>query len=226
MFPVEIWGDVATWVGSVGTSGAAIAAATFFIYDKRVEAGAQASLVRAVRKSPYGKKFVATVSNNSDRPIATVVVVLRPMKAREYFLRRDMFADSDNEEPKKLTLTELLDRDPRDLYVTDSADCIAHIQANGLPPDDIVKAGESIDIEVPGEFRNDWIYYVSFTDQRGKHWFIDIDVTERARRYSGPLDELLGETRRERIQRLYRTRWADRRRRQKIDRWLARANIR
>jgi len=45
VFPVAIWGNVAEWVGAIGTSGAAITAVGYYMFQHRVEKRKQAMLV-------------------------------------------------------------------------------------------------------------------------------------------------------------------------------------
>ncbi|OMB96164.1 hypothetical protein A5733_12110 [Mycobacterium sp. NS-7484] len=55
MFPVEIWGNVAEWVGAIGTSGAAITAVGYYMFQHRTEKRKQAMLV-AVEVSESRKR--------------------------------------------------------------------------------------------------------------------------------------------------------------------------
>src|SRR6185312_8312529 len=75
MFPVEIWGNVAEWAGAIGTGGAAMAAAGFYIYDRYRESTAQSRQVNFV---DYGTVY--EVTNASDQPIHYVSLLYDPPK--------------------------------------------------------------------------------------------------------------------------------------------------
>lgn len=75
MFSVYVWGTVAEMIGAVGTSGAAICAATVYISDRRREARAQAQLVRVEHADSSNREQASvettfTVTNDSDQPIS------------------------------------------------------------------------------------------------------------------------------------------------------------
>jgi hypothetical protein len=59
-------GDVAMWAGAVGTGGAAITAASYYVVDLRRKTRAQAELVKA--DVPAGREFGIRVHNGSERP--------------------------------------------------------------------------------------------------------------------------------------------------------------
>ncbi|WP_241473782.1 hypothetical protein [Mycolicibacterium neoaurum] len=90
-FDASIWGDVATWAGALGTSGAAIAAASFYIHDKRTERKKQAlavsvSVEESGKVPKAGKKIEwdlhLSITNNSDLAISQVraELELKPFK--------------------------------------------------------------------------------------------------------------------------------------------------
>ena len=55
MFRVDIWGNVAEWVGGIGTSGAAITAVGYYIFQHRADKRKQAMLVAVkVDESSFG----------------------------------------------------------------------------------------------------------------------------------------------------------------------------
>lgn len=70
MFSVDIWGNVASWVGAVSTGGAALAALGYYVLDSRKARAAQARLVRANLHPEQDGVFEITVTNDSDRPIS------------------------------------------------------------------------------------------------------------------------------------------------------------
>lgn len=76
MFPVALWGNVAEWVGAIGTSSAALGAAGFYIYDRYLESTSQS---RAVNYLQIGASYVIT--NASDQPIHQVRLLFDPPKS-------------------------------------------------------------------------------------------------------------------------------------------------
>lgn len=57
MFDVDIWGNVAAWASAIGTGGAAIGAASYYILSARRLKRAQARQVHAAVSLPEGGKF-------------------------------------------------------------------------------------------------------------------------------------------------------------------------
>lgn len=96
MFDVAVWGDVATWAGSIGTSAAALIAAITYAFDKRASARMQS---RQVILQDNTRECVLTIMNKSSMPIFHVFVAWnidvyrRPKDAPidyEYRLRHEM----------------------------------------------------------------------------------------------------------------------------------------
>jgi hypothetical protein len=81
-FVADVWGDVATWFGSIGTTFAAVAAAGYYINDKRTQKREQASHVSMHYADIDGRSY--RVRNNSDNRIyGTEVTYDRPATVRE-----------------------------------------------------------------------------------------------------------------------------------------------
>jgi hypothetical protein len=87
VFDVEIWGTVASWVGVSTTGGAAVAAAWYYVNDKRLEAIAQARQVRVLIDS-QPQSLKATVFNYSEHPIYDVAAETHPMTLTETLVHR------------------------------------------------------------------------------------------------------------------------------------------
>ncbi|GAA2809338.1 hypothetical protein GCM10010533_54730 [Mycolicibacterium pallens] len=79
---VDVWGTVAEWVGAVGTTLAAGAAAVFYISDRKRERKAQALLVRVVHEDTSDQEknepqTTFTVHNDSDRFTTGFTLVMK-----------------------------------------------------------------------------------------------------------------------------------------------------
>jgi hypothetical protein len=105
-----VWGTVGQWIGALGTSGAAIAAAGYYINDKRLDAMAQAGLVRAEFKESKDGEVVVLVHNHSEGPIRHVAFAARDMTQREYFSKHRFFRPLDGS--RTIEAKDLFKRDP------------------------------------------------------------------------------------------------------------------
>jgi hypothetical protein len=81
VFLVDIWGNVASWVGAIGTSGAAITAVSYYMFQHRTEKRKQAMLVavkvnESRRRRPDEKEgrwlMELEITNNSASAIREV----------------------------------------------------------------------------------------------------------------------------------------------------------
>jgi hypothetical protein len=75
VFAAEIWGTVAQWVSAIGTSGAAMAAAGYYIFDKSLAAKAQARQIR-VKITALRPEIGFDVHNHSEHPIFALAVMV------------------------------------------------------------------------------------------------------------------------------------------------------
>ena len=79
MFPVEIWGTVAQWISAVGTSGAAIAAGSYYILDKRRAKKTQSKKIYiSYLERKITDQHHVHVTNNSDNSIFDVHIYILP----------------------------------------------------------------------------------------------------------------------------------------------------
>lgn len=87
MFPVEIWGTVASWAEVVIIGGSAVVAAGYYVNDKRLAARAQARQIR-VLLTELSPRFTASVFNYSDKAIYDVAAETQPMTLTEILVYR------------------------------------------------------------------------------------------------------------------------------------------
>jgi hypothetical protein len=77
VFDVDIWGNVAAWASAIGTGGAAIAAASYYILSARSRKRAQARQVHVEVTFPEQGKirpFNFVLDNDSEHPIAASIL--------------------------------------------------------------------------------------------------------------------------------------------------------
>ena len=92
-FPVSVnvWGTVANWFEAVGTGGAAIGAATFYVLDSRDKRAAQARLVGASLKVFADDNMAVTVQNDSDRPISSFQILYKEKSLAKALFAKEEF---------------------------------------------------------------------------------------------------------------------------------------
>ena len=167
-FWVEVWGTAGQWVGVIGTSSAAIAAAYYYANDKRIDAKTQAGLVRVEFKALESDKAVVLINNYSEGPILHVAFAARDMTQREYFSKHRFFKPLDGS--RTIPAKDLFEREPLDFRRSGP-------QVPLYPPEEraeILAAGQSTELSHSVGIRNDVHYVVLFNDQRGRTWSIDV----------------------------------------------------
>lgn len=172
MFPVEIWGTVAQWVSALGTSGAAIAAAGYYINDKRIEAKKQARLVRT-RFTASGDKVV--VNNHSPLPVVDVFLAHRPQSFEETVPARGWFGRRPRETPEQKQRRMIGRLHPFGMYQYLDLDMTEKVESIG--------SNGSAMFDYSEDTLMDHVCRVVFTDIRGVCWMISphLDSLERVK---------------------------------------------
>lgn len=161
MFSVDIWGGVAAWVGAVGTSGAALAAAVYYISDRHRESTSQSRAINYLRE---GTTYVIT--NASDQPIYQIRLLYDPPKtfgdalAANSHVYGVKYWDRDKEPFKEWT----------DQAIYDSFRAVQRYRY--LEKWDKLLPGDSVTIS-PKQLGRQLISltpYCAFADVRGRHW--------------------------------------------------------
>ncbi|OBI65123.1 hypothetical protein A5667_27435 [Mycolicibacterium fortuitum] len=164
-FDAAIWGDVATWVGALGTSGAAIAAAAFYINDRKTTLAEHANHVEFLYDGTSGYSYL--VRNNGDKRIyAQYVTYVAPRTVRDmiksyyYPFRQPLIEGRFHAE---VADEEAVFRGREDLPPTQTFDLRVTIR-----PDDDFR------FKMPKEMQYTWGIAVVFTfkDARGTAWYI------------------------------------------------------
>jgi hypothetical protein len=176
MLPVQIWGNVAEWVGAVGTSGAAIAAVTYYIIDKKTEAGVQAKLIRfrmvdEFHPEVHRHSIKVEVRNDSDRPVSGFVgqTVRNADWAKLRWIggRPLPIHDPDAKEPK---LGELVVEMPDDGL----AHAYFDTSSGGMGGPSVVPANSTAHIFFDHPFYITCTYYIIFRDAHARVWCVDL----------------------------------------------------
>lgn len=172
MFPVEIWGTVAQWVSALGTSSAALAAAGYYINDKRIDAKTQARLVR-VRFDASGDKV--RVNNHSEFPIVDVFLASRPQSFEETVPARGWFDRGPRETPEQKQRRMIGRLHPFGFY--------QYSDLNMTDKTESIGSEGSAEIDCSADALEDHVWRVIFTDIRGVCWMItpELDSLERVR---------------------------------------------
>lgn len=97
-FTAAQWAAAGAWVAAVGTTGSVIVAVSYYVYDRQVQARAQARSVKLVRtprntkaneKSPVFKSAIQfTLYNDSEHPISDVRLQIYRVPFKRYVLDR------------------------------------------------------------------------------------------------------------------------------------------
>jgi hypothetical protein len=77
VFDVDIWGNVAAWASAIGTGGAAIVAASYYIVSARSRKRAQARQVHVavvLPEHPKIRPFNFVLYNDSEHPISGFIL--------------------------------------------------------------------------------------------------------------------------------------------------------
>lgn len=187
MFDVDIWGNVAAWVGAIGTGGAAIAAASYYILSARSRKRAQARQVHVEVTFPEpgkvrGFKFV--LYNDSEHPISGFY--LGRCKERRLIptlLNGRTFqkvCDGEVEQAGIGTVlvnpkSELVGFDGRrsDFGLTiEGASAARHLRSGRSNMPTVLPAAESVALKPSPNHRFRWstVYWIGFLDANGNRW--------------------------------------------------------
>ncbi|CCQ15877.1 putative uncharacterized protein [Rhodococcus sp. AW25M09] len=162
-FPVDIYGTVAAWVGSLLTGLSFAAAAAYYIYDKHLDSRSQAQSIR-VEIPSNSQEEVITVHNFSDAAILNVDAQLIEVSVAEQVVSE--MAANIRTNPRRLR-KELKRRKPIQGHQYWPV-------AVGLKSEDgqlAVSAGESKSFKGGVWATSDTMpLYLLFTDARGKGW--------------------------------------------------------
>ncbi|MFI7163857.1 hypothetical protein ACIBM3_15505 [Rhodococcus erythropolis] len=181
-FPVEIYGTVAAWVGSLLTGLSFAAAACYYIFDKRVEARSQARNIRVDYCGDDDRDGV-TVHNFSDAPILNIEAQLveRPIGVQVV----GKMPHEIRTNPSKLK-KELKKISP----IHDHCFWPVQVGLQGNGGQLMVPSGETRQFfgGAGGAFRSEGPLdlVLTFTDACGREWRIDV-VTNKLERRAGSL---------------------------------------
>lgn len=178
MFPVDIWGNVAAWVGAIGTSAAALGAATFYIYDRYRESTSQS---RAVNYIQVGAEYIVT--NASSQPIYHVRLLFDAPKSLG-----DALAGASNVYGVKHWQRHegwLKKYTDQDIY--DSFGKLQrlrwHDKWDRIDPGDSVSRSSTLRSDIIISARP----YLAFADVRGRHWDLYLDDDKPKRHNKGKI---------------------------------------
>ena len=183
MFDVNIWGTVAAWVSAIGTGGAAVAAASFYILSARSRKRAQARQVHVAVTFPEQGKFRPynfVLYNDSDHQISGFY--LGRYKERRLIPSllnyRVRFQKMRDREVVQTSIAEVL-RNPKselvgfDGHQGDMGLTIPSVSNASIGDEPrVLPAGESIVLK-PGpnaRFRWSTVYWIGFLDANGNRW--------------------------------------------------------
>jgi len=164
-FYADVWGDTATWVGAIATGGAAIAAARFYINDRRISQAEHANHVALLSADIYGRSYV--IRNSGEKTIYAVNVMyippkdLRVMLTSSYYpFRRILYGGE--------WAAELRDEEE----VLRSFDSLPALRGFGIGG--VVKPDAEYRFTFPEEYAYVWgvAIVLTFQDARGLVWYI------------------------------------------------------
>ena len=165
-FNPAVWGTVAAWVGSQLTGVGVLAAAIYYIYDKRVGDKAQARHVTFVHKHWTSDHYYAVVHNFSDESIFDVT----PHQGRKFF--RDVVADQYRKYGQPPTDVQIYML--RDTWAYTSGGIVQVQSAESGH----VRPGDSKDITFEGPRSPTQVYWVEFRDSMARTWTLELDSRE------------------------------------------------
>lgn len=175
VFAVEIWGDVATWVGAIGTGGAAVTAVTFYIADARAKRATQARLISATSRQ-QNLQLSIQIKNRSDHPITDINVWYREKKLAESLLSRDIFhiqRMAYNTQDKQIV--KMIEHTSSPLKkVKAKEEFLGYDGRKGMIlawPNLVVSPGGEASIDIQDhEYRVSTVYWLGFKDAHGFSW--------------------------------------------------------
>lgn len=229
-FDVDIWGTVASWVGAIGTGGAAIAAASYYILSARSRKRAQARQVHVWVTFPEpgkvrGFKFV--LYNDSEHPISGFYLGrykerrLIPMLLNGRTFQR--VRDGEVEQTGIGTVllnskSELVGFDGREGDFGLTIEGVSSAERGNMPT--VLPAAKSVALQPSPNHRFRWstVYWIGFLDASGNRWEREVtnSITTYGRLRKGKRGyfEIRAKRRRRRLKRYWDvTRWVWRNRR-------------
>jgi hypothetical protein len=183
VFDVDIWGNVAAWVGAIGTGGAAIAAALYYILSAWSRKRAQARQVHVEVTFPEDGKFRPfnfVLYNDSEDQISgfylgrykerRLIPSLLNYRVQFQKMRDGEVVQTGIAEVLRNPKSELVGFDGRqgDMRLTIPSVSNARIAAESR----VLPAGESMVLK-PGpnaRFRWSTVYWIGFLDANGNRW--------------------------------------------------------
>lgn len=177
MFSAEVWGTVGEWIGAVGTGGAAIAAASFYILDTRRSQIAQARLVWVQQRVDDSREMAVIVTNNSNLPIVLDLMYWSEPPLRKALLSVAEFNVRSAAEPSASDFEVIHDPHKR---IHSKDEIIGYSGDKGWTSirasDKRVAAGQTITLasDVVLTYRVSMRYWITFQDASGQAWQLEI----------------------------------------------------
>lgn len=166
MFEVAIWGTVAAWFSAIGSTGSLMAAAGYYIYDKRIDARAQAKMISFSFGEQTGGMNIR-VSNLSHEAIVSISGFLEAPSDLQVLQQRVVW---------ELKSGEVFDRTERNLAEIEPKDVELPTRTHSLytffdeNEPNTIREGEHRDLHYDDFYVAGSQVWIFFTDAHGQDW--------------------------------------------------------
>jgi hypothetical protein len=211
MFNVVIWGTVAAWFSAIGTTVSLLAAAVYYIYDKRLAAKAQARHIRVQVQQPE-PEFISLLTNYSDKAIYQICVVDELISFEELVLRSTIQDDDGSTRPPDSSDFAVM---KAMYYKSKKNGLYTHTDQQGQ-----LLSGQSITIKYDKPMNYASRYAVTFRDSMARAWRIDFAPSTPTLKRNRLADPLLLIKLWRQLRNGLSVWWNARKRRTELRRWL------